>query len=282
MQFNHRFLGLALALAGAIGATPAAAGCATLQDAPCEVASGNYDIALPDNVTAGPIPVVMFLHGAGGSGAGTMRNTGMVNRILERGYAVIAPTAEVGHGQGGHWNFQGAAQGRDELAFLTEVMADATARFNVDPTRSILAGFSVGGSMTSYIACEAPDAFSAFAPISGSFWEPMPEACAGPVRLLHTHGWSDGTVPLEGRPLRGGALIQGDVFQSMQIWRAANSCTGLKADEFVSELPFLRRSWTRCTPGSALEFALFMGGHMIPAGWVDLTLGWFEALPPRS
>ena len=40
---------------------------------------------------------------------------------------------------------------------------------------------------------------AAYAPVAGSFWRPHPdmEACAGPVDLLHTHGWRDKTVPLD-------------------------------------------------------------------------------------
>ncbi|MBC7180657.1 MAG: polyhydroxybutyrate depolymerase, partial [Roseovarius sp.] len=49
-------------------------------------------------------------------------------------------------------------------------------------------------------------------------------------------------------------------------------------DRFETTGDFLRRSWTRCTPGSALEFALFDGGHGVPKGWSTLALDWFETL----
>ncbi len=264
-----------LALAG-----PALAACGESEEA-CSIAEGTYHIVLPPDAAA-PIPVVMFLHGFGSSGTGTLSNTGMTTALLERGYAVIAPDGlDRGDGRTG-WSFipQRPAM-RDEPAFFAAILADAAERFGIDPGRSILGGFSIGGSMASYTACAHPEAFTAYAPVSGSFWRPHPEGCKGPVRLLHTHGWTDGTVPLEGRPLRGD-IVQGDVFQAMQIWRAANGCDGLRADEFVAEFPFLRRRWTRCAPGSALELALFPGGHSIPAGWSDLMLDWFEGLPPPA
>jgi polyhydroxybutyrate depolymerase len=158
------------------------------------------------------------------------------------------------------------------------------AKHGIDPDKILLSGFSIGGSMTSYLACAAPDSFPAYAPIGGSFWRPHPTGCEGDVRLLHTHGWSDGTVPLEGRLLRGtdindvGALAQGDVFHAMEIWRAANDCVHLKADRFDTSGPFWRRAWDRCLPGSALELALFPGGHVIPKGWAKMALDWFENL----
>ena len=135
--------------------------------------------------------------------------------------------------------------------------------------------------MVTYLACEAPESFAAYAPVSGGFWRPHPAGCAGPVRLLHTHGWSDTTVPLEGRFLGGGRFQQGDIFAGLEIWRAANRCPDQRPDAHAATGPFWRRSWTGCAPGSALELALFPGGHTVPEGWADLALDWFEALPPR-
>ena len=74
------------------------------------------------------------------------------------------------------------------------------------------------------------------------------------------------------------AVVQGDVFEALSIWRDTNGCFQLKADSFVTEGPFLRRKWERCLPGSALEFALFPGGHVIPEGWAEMALDWFEGL----
>jgi polyhydroxybutyrate depolymerase len=174
---------------------------------------------------------------------------------------------------------------RDERAFLTSVRDDAAQRFGFDPDRVILSGFSIGGSMTSYIACDAPDSFAAYAPVAGGFWRPHPTSCNGPVKVLHTHGWTDTTVPLEGRVLRGedandpNALMQGDVYDTLEMWRAVNGCYQLRADRFVTKGPFLRRAWDRCAEGTALELAIFPGGHVVPDGWAEMMLDWFEALP---
>ncbi len=268
----------ALAILAALFASPAAAGC--LDDpAPCSVPLGTYHLALPDDQD-GPVPAMIFLHGAGGSGMGAISNTGISATLLARGYAVIGPNGLDREGRfGTGWYFHPERPRlRDEAAFLREVRDDVVARFGVDGARVILAGFSVGGSMTSYIACEDPDAFAAYAPVAGSFWRPHPTECAAPVRLLHTHGWRDQTVPLEGRPLRDGAVYQGDVWVAMQIWREVNSCAMLRPDAFDTEGRFWRRRWDDCTPGTALEFALHPGGHGIPQGWATMTLDWFEGL----
>ncbi len=254
------------------------AGCAEMPDA-CQVPMGEYHAAVPDTPKEGN-PAVLFIHGFGGSGANVLRNTGMVNKILDRGYTIIAPTGMPRtEGRGASWSFHPQrAEKRDESQFFDQVVQNAADRFDVNPDNVLMAGFSIGGSMTSYIACENPGQFSAYAPVAGGLWRPHPAGCEGPVKLFHTHGWRDGTVPLEGRVLRNGALRQGDVFHGMQIWRDTNACDNMKADEMTTDGDFWRRKWTSCAPDSALEFALFPGGHSVPQGWADMALDWYETL----
>lgn len=239
---------------------------------------GEYHVTLPDG--PGPHPAVMFLHGAGGSGKGAMR----MNTLVQRGYAVIGPNGLDRPGRfGTGWSFHpDRPKLRNELAFFAQIADDATTRFNLDRNAFVLAGFSIGGSMTSYVACAAPEIFAAYAPVAGSFWRPHPTECAGPVRLFHTHGWRDTTVPLEGRPLGGGTIKQGDVWHAMQLWRAENECDQMRPDAFDTIGNFWIRRWEDCRAGSALEFALHPGAHGIPRGWSDLAIDWFEGLAPSE
>ncbi|MEM7089117.1 MAG: alpha/beta fold hydrolase [Pseudomonadota bacterium] len=263
-----------LAVCLAISGQSALAACGNGDDV-CETANGAYHIELPD--VENP-PLVVFLHGYGGSGSGTMNNRGMVEPLLDRGYAVMAPEGALRNGRKS-WNFYPGWEGRDETAFLTEVVADATDRFGIDSDRVVLGGFSAGGFMVNYLACAAPQTFSAYVPVSGGFWRPHPETCAGPVRMFHTHGWTDNVVPLEGRILGGGRFHQGDIFAGLEIWRVANECNDTKPSGFSNTDQFMRRKWSGCADGSALEFALFPGGHNVPAGWADMMVDWYEGLP---
>ena len=245
---------------------------------PCTLPGGSYHVVLPEGATSAA-PAVVFLHGFGSSGAGTLGNTGMVDALVARGYAVIAPDGQPREGRDGlSWDFHPERPARrDEGAFVSAVADDAAGRFGLDRDGMLLSGFSIGGSLTSYIACAAPDAFAAYAPVAGSFWRPHPAGCTGPVNLFHIHGWVDGTVPLEGRQL-GSGFAQGDVFAAMAIWRDANGCR-LNPDSHAQDGATLIRSWTTCASGARLDFALHPGGHSIPPDWADLALDWFEALP---
>jgi polyhydroxybutyrate depolymerase len=253
----------------------------------CAVGDTGYRLAMP----GGPAPqsgwpAVIFFHGWGASAAATLSNTGMVDAFVARGWAVIAPEGLVREGRTQRgWSFHPARPAqRDEAAFARAVIDDAAARHGIDRDRVMMSGFSIGGSLVWYLACRDPSLAAAYAPVAGAFWRPHPAEgdCAAPVRLLHTHGWTDGTVPLEGRPLGGGTILQGDVFHSLLLLRATNGCAGMAADGFDMGETFWRRRWTGCAPGSALEFALHQGGHSIPPGWAAMAMDWFDSVVPAA
>jgi polyhydroxybutyrate depolymerase len=266
-----------IGLVAAVAGTEASENCGGAPDG-CRLPGGAYHAELPAQRTLAP-PAVVFLHGWGSSGEGVLRDRATVEPLIARGYAVIAPDGTPREGLDGYgWRFwPDETDGRNEPAFLRAVADDAARRFGLDRNRMILSGFSVGGSMVSYTACADPLAFAAYTPVAGSFWQPYPESCAGPVRLLHTHGWIDGTVPLEGRRVGADGPTQGDVFAALAILRRTNGCPSDAPNVFRTDGGFMLRSWTHCAPSSGLDFVLHGGGHIVPPGWAELAIEWFEA-----
>lgn len=250
----------------------------------CEIPLGKYNIELPRDLTSGTkIPAMIYFHGAGGNGQRALKNREMVETFLSRGYAVIAPTGlkRPNSNWGPMWSFHPQRpKQRNELEFAKAVLDDASEKFNLDRDSILMTGFSIGGSLVWYMACEDPSAVKAFAPVAGAFWRPHDAGtdCAGPVKLLHTHGWRDGTVPLEGRVLGGGRIEQGDVFYALQIMRSVNGCNNYKADKYETSGKFWKRWWVNCKTGSALQFNLYDGGHGVPKGWAQEAINWFEGL----
>ena len=244
----------------------------------CPVPLGYYRLALPAGA-AGPVPAVVYLHGYNGSSEGAMKNAGMLADLSARGYALIVPQG-IPSSPERTQNAWGVRSGRsfprDDLAFLAQVLDDA-ALHGVDRGRVLMTGFSLGGSMTWDVACHAPGMARAYAPVAGAFWEPMPPACDGPVDLFHTHGWTDRTVPLEGRAVGGGTATQGDVFASLRILRDADGCDPQMPDSAPMEAEgnLWLRHWGTC-PGGEIDLMLHPGGHMIPKGWTSRALDWFE------
>lgn len=246
---------------------------------PCEVASGAYHIVLPDGWQGGP--ALMHLHGYGSSGSKVVGNAGFVKGFTARGYAVIAPSAlPWREGKPSDWAVRDGwvTFPRNDLRFLRDVLADAVTRAGVDPNRVLLSGMSRGGSMVWEVACLQPDFAAAYAPVAGAFWLPMTADCAGPVHMLHTHGFADKVVPLEGRTLESGetgTFTQADVWEGLRLWRRENRCRSNASEHEVGG-DLWRKRWA-CEDGS-LELVLHGGGHGLPKGWTALALDWFENL----
>ena len=272
------FLLAALGLAG-----PVAAQGVDPCGGPCETEGGSYRIALPEGpAPEGGHPALLFFHGAGRTGDDVVGRGDVVATMTGAGVAVIAPDGRGRDGgRGGGWSFRPAAtppEGRrDDVEFAAEVIADAAARHGIDPDRIAIGGYSIGGSMAWTVACRRPDLAQVFVPVAGAFWEPQPDPadCAGPVRMLHTHGWRDTTVPLEGRPLRDGAIFQGDVFAALRVLRFVNGCDARRADGFDTEGGLWRRSWDTCDEGGDMSLDLHPGAHVVPEGWAARVLDWW-------
>ena len=242
-------------------------------DTPCKVDTGEYHIAVPDGIEAPG--VFVFLHGSGGRGSSGVANTGFVERVGNRGYALLAPS-----GAERDWSVRDGLfedTERDDVAFLQNVIDDAVTRFGLDRSRVILTGFSRGGSMVWDVACEAPDTAGAYAAAAGGFWEPMVTFCQGPVHLHHSHGFKDPMVPFEGRQgvWRGNEFHQGNIAKGIDIWRSTMGCVA-RADETEIAEMWIKR-WPECGQGS-ITMRLWDGGHGMPRGWSTDVIDWFEAI----
>ena len=241
-------------------------------DVACEIDGGDYHINLPE--TAENAPIFVFLHGSGGTGAAGARNQGLVDRVTERGYALVTPS-----GAERDWGvYDGLDEPRDDQVFLRAVIDDAAARFGLNRDVVLLTGFSRGSSMVWDMACASPDVASAFAGSAGAFWEPMWQDCQAPVHLHHSHGFRDRMVPLEGRQgiWRGRPFHQGNVMKGLDIWRETNGCMGA-ADTSVSEGATWIKTWDTCAEGS-IVFQVWDGGHGLPRSWSTMVMDWFESL----
>ncbi len=268
---------LALAIAHALPIPAARAEAPCPAETGCRVAGGHYRIMMPDGAKGRPGAIVFF-HGWQGSAEETISDLRLLAAARELGVALVAPD-----GEGRTWSYPNApGRHRDEFAFTEAVVADAVARFGLDPSRLMASGFSQGGSMVWYLACTMPGRFAAFAPLSGAFWVPLPETCASPrPPLVHVHGLADRTVPMEGRALRSGHR-QGDVRQSLArlapgctaAWRPAGTDQGLSCESAAG------------CPGTArLDLCLHEGDHDYRGEWIvrawRLTIGRDMSAAPR-
>jgi len=224
----------------------------------CVVGDRTYRIAGADNAPNGAL---VFAHGYRGSGAGVMRNGALKAVADDFGVALIGLT-----GVNGSWQLPNRPRNKDatgeaEFSYVEDVLADVDARFGLDAERVVLTGFSAGGMLTWNVACARPAMFAGFVPMSGTFWDPVPETCAGPVaNVVHIHGDDDGTVPLDGRMIGDGK--QGEVPAAMAMYAELG---GFSAPVSSAVRDMTCETQTN-DAGQVLAICMFEGGHGFGTG----------------
>ncbi len=222
---RRQSLGLVIALLAAFTAAPAMARGCTLgaigQTAQLRVGdTGRVAMLhLPAGFSrARPAPLVLLLHGSGGTGAAMLEGSKLATAADAHGFVVLAPDAGIAHEKGYVWNIPGVptVSGRipgpgdpDDVAFLKTAIDWLVANRCIDTDRVYATGLSGGGRMTSWLGCVAADRFAAIAPVVGlragnplaeNRRVPDPATCrpSRPMPVIAFAGDADGTNPIQG------------------------------------------------------------------------------------
>jgi polyhydroxybutyrate depolymerase len=218
-------------------------------------------------------PVLIALHGGGGSMGGAMfaRVTGLAARGEARGYIVLAPDA-----LGDNWNDgrPEIAAGIDDVGFIRAMIADIRGRAGVDPARIFAAGASNGGLMSYRLACEGAGTFRAVASVIANMGTALIARCrpAGTVSVFMIPGTADRLMPYEGGGVAAGMRDRGTVVSSdrtLEYWGAAMGCSGAprveRFDPVADETSVHIARFERCRGGAVVQrWAVVGGGHTWP------------------
>jgi predicted peptidase len=146
------------------------------------------------NDFSGPQPLLMFLHGAGeiGTDPNTLReqDPAFFAREALKGqetarFPFIAVTPICPENRWEPWRV---------IAVLDQVLAENKFRFQIDPDRIYLTGYSMGGFGAFETAMEFPERFAAIVPVAGG-GEPNKAEKLQNVAVWVFHGANDRTVP---------------------------------------------------------------------------------------
>ncbi|MBX2805048.1 MAG: polyhydroxybutyrate depolymerase [Hyphomicrobiales bacterium] len=232
-------------------------------DSDCQLGDRVYRVYVPGGDTGKARGAIVFAHGWRNSAAGTMSNTSLLKFADELDVVLVASQA-IGTG----WQLPNRPRERSntgeiEFSYYDALIDEIVKRYNVERGRILMAGFSGGGMMTWNLACHRGKLFAGFAPISGTFWGPVPDSCpTTPVNLMHFHGTSDDMVPLQGRAIADSR--QGDVYKTLAMLEKSGDfgeATPIPAEDLECE--------QRKNPeGGLLEFCLHSGGHIYKAAFL--------------
>ncbi len=131
-----------------------------------------YTLYVPKGLPARPVPLLITMHGGGGSGQAYAERTGWT-KIADREGFIVAFLS----GPRAWWP---AEDGLDS-EFVRDVVADIRSQRCVDARRIWASGHSFGGIMGQRLACDSGDLFAAVALLAGNGVDTF--AIGGPCRM---------------------------------------------------------------------------------------------------
>jgi phospholipase/carboxylesterase len=142
---------------------------------------------VPDTAARGARPLLVLLHGAGGSGDGILRRLRSFSD--EAGVAVLAPDS-----RGGTWDAIRGSVGPD-VAFLDRALTRVFDQIDVDPARVAVGGFSDGATYAISLGLLNGDLFTHVLAYSPGFF--VGGVAQGRPRFFISHGTTDEILPID-------------------------------------------------------------------------------------
>jgi polyhydroxybutyrate depolymerase len=214
-----------------------------------------------------PIPLVIVLHGGGGTGTGAARQTGMSAKADRESFLAVYP-----EGTGPirdrllTWNAGnccGYAMQRnvDDVAFMQAMLDRLQHEYVIDSKRVFVTGISNGAMIAYRLACEMSDRIAA-----GALNVDCP--LTGPVSVMIVHGTADQNVVLEGGEPRkhfGPMRTDRSVAYAASFWADRDKCV---RPPLHHQTGTLRTDvYTGCKDGTGVTVNIVEnGGHAWPGG----------------
>jgi polyhydroxybutyrate depolymerase len=183
-----------------------------------------------------PVPLVLDFHPIGGSASAWRTGSPYPAVIDKEGVISAFPDGLTGP-MGQAWNVVGCCVSQvngadvDDVAFAKAIVADIEKVACIDTKRIYAVGFSMGGGMSNWLACKAPDVFAAAGPASFDLTKQNQDQCtpSRPITVIEWRGKNDGVVAYAGGHstlVSGMAIDFLGAVGTFQKWASIDGCTG--------------------------------------------------------
>lgn len=251
---------------------------------------------------APPRPLVLFLHGYGGSPR--LLDDGLdVTALAARHHLIpLLPAGRLDRAGQRFWragpsccDFFGAdAAGVDDRARLLALLRDTQRRTGADSQRLYVIGHSNGGHLAYRLACAPDSGLAAIVSLAGADFGDAPCASSTRLSVLQVQSAHDPIVPYQPacvtRPGRPRSLCYPGAETSTRRWALRVGCAPQRVAErplrMAGGLSVQREHYAACPPGLEVAFwTVHGGGHMTDtfAPLMDTIVAWLIAHPrPRA
>lgn len=194
-----------------------------------------YEFYVPENYSKNQIyPIVLILHGGGGTAKGLVRNTRARFNFLanrDKFIAVYPNGVEKGWNDSARDTFGVARKiNIDDVEFIKKVIQNLNSKVNVDMKNIFACGISNGGFMSQRLAFELSDKIKGIGVVAANLSEEQAkkESPENPVPVIFINGTHDPLVPFNGGEINVLGQKRGKVLsveESIKAWTEINNCT---------------------------------------------------------
>jgi polyhydroxybutyrate depolymerase len=274
----------ALAAVLAAGAVSSARAGAPAGETEIRLQSGGIErtclIHVPTPAPKGPMPLLLALHGGGGTAEGMVRLTeSRFDRLADRDGVLVAYPQGVGRS----WNdgrsdtpSRARRQKVDDVAFFRDLIGELSRLYPVDRARVFAAGMSNGGMMALRLGCSLGDEIAGVAAVGASLPEDVVPLCpeTTKVSLVLIDGTADPIVPYGGGEVRVLWRGRGEVIgaeRTFKLWSQAAGCRGPAKetrlpDKSADGTHVTKIEASGCASTSVVLYRVEGGGHAWPGG----------------
>ena len=242
----------------------------------------------PDAEDAGPVPLVLALHGSGNS-AESLVDASELDQAADAGRFIVAYPEALGRiWHAGFCCTLGRGDPSVDVRFLDQVVTDVATVRRVDERRVYAVGFSGGGMMAYRLACDLAGRFAGVGAIAASM---VLDDCrpSRPVSVIAVHGTADDVVPYEGGRIQGGATRPAPPAMAVaERWASLDGCPDTRTAEVRG--PVSSATWSGCGGATSVRLVTVEGGghnwylpvYGPPNGALDATVAVTEFLGLRG